>query len=194
MAILVAMKFKLPNGVEFEGDAQEFAAFTSFLADLPTALQSEGLSEEPEGSGGDDGGSTGGDPGGDTGGDGPRGGLAPGYVAERLSMVGASSDIERVTVIAQLAVEAGMAGADYQLTERLYTDLGLRKPARFTKAVANAKAKKYITTVGQGTWKPTYLGENYARGLGRATREPAHRRAAAQRPQLSLHAGGDDDA
>jgi hypothetical protein len=197
MAILAgAMKLKLtlPGGVEldFDGDQHEFDRVTAFLADPPAALSAAmELDEEPEGNGGDDGGN--GDDGGGGGGQRSADKLEPAYVAERLNMVGASTDIDRVTVIAQLAVEAGMAGADYQVTERLYNELGFRKPSRFTKAVANAKSRKLVRTVGQGIWKPTYLGENYAKGLGRGTREPAHRRSG-QRPALSVHAGGEDDA
>jgi hypothetical protein len=188
------LKLKFPNGaeLEFEGEQSEFERVAEFVVDPPDALVLP--MERPQQSGGktgDDGGGGDDDDGG--GGGGPRGTLDPAYVAERLSMVGASTDIDRLTVIAQLAVEAGMAGADYETAERLYNELGFRKPSRFTKAVANAKSRKLVRTVGQGIWKPTYMGENYARGLGRSTREPAHRRAA-QRPQLSVHAGGDDDA
>jgi hypothetical protein len=179
------IQVKLPNGAEldFEGDQDEFERVTAFLSDPPEAMNvpAREQTENPEGKEGDGEGN-----GGET------ASLEPAFVAERLNMVGASTDIDRVTVIAQLAVEAGMAGADYQLAERLYTELGFRKPSRFTKAVANAKSRNLVRTVGQGIWKPTYLGENYARGLGRATREPQRR--GGQRPQLSLHAGGEDDA
>jgi hypothetical protein len=197
------IKLKLPNGAEldFDGDSGEFDRVLSFLATPPEVLTAPAaeLSEDIEGNRGDDGGSDdsgGGGGGGADPGDSARAGggaLEPAHVNERLMMVGAKSDIERVTVISQLAVEAGMAGADYPTVEQLYTELGFRKPSRFTKAVANAKSRNLVRTVGQGIWKPTYLGENYARGLGRATTEPAHRRAT-QRPQLSLHAGGEDDA
>jgi hypothetical protein len=178
------MKFKLtlPNGAEldFEGGLDEFEALNKSLGLSPDSLAAAAAAktpaEESEGSEGDDGGEE------------PTANLEPAYVMERLTMVGANTDIERVTVIAQLAVEAGMAGADYPLAERLYTELGFRKPSRFTKAVANAKARNLVRTSGQGVWRPTYVGENYARGLGRSPQK-----GRGQRPQLSLHAGGDDD-
>jgi hypothetical protein len=180
------MKFKLtlPNGgeLDFEGELDEFKALNESLGLKPDSLNVPAKTppKDQEGSEGAGGGDEA---------DATPATLDAGYVMERLTMVGANTDIERVTVIAQLAVEAGMAGADYPLTERLYTELGFRKPSRFTKAVANAKARNLIRTSGQGVWRPTYLGENYSRGLGRATRETRK----GQRPQLSLHAGGEDD-
>jgi hypothetical protein len=175
------LKLTLPNGAEidFDGELADFTALKESLGITPELLEIAAKTppKESEESTGDDEGSD------------DAANLEPGYVMERLTMVGANTDIERVTVIAQLAREAGMAGADYPLLERLYTELGFRKPSRFTKAVANAKARNLVQTEGQGVWRPTYLGENYARGLGRATREPRR----GQRPQLSLHAGGEND-
>jgi hypothetical protein len=74
-----------------------------------------------------------------------------------------------VTVIAQLAVEAGREGVDYDTLNRLYAELGLKKPALFpTKTLSNAKYSKLVT-VKPGIWKPTLKGENFAKGHGRAT-------------------------
>src|SRR5688572_30708342 len=99
------IKIELPNGatLEFEGDQAEFDRVKQFLAEPPDALSApptRSPTKDLEGDSGD--------------GEGENGEVAtldPGFVLERLNMVGASTDIERVTVIAQLAVEAGMAGA-----------------------------------------------------------------------------------
>jgi hypothetical protein len=187
------INLKLPNGaeLEFEGDAAEFERLQGFLAEPPDALNTPtsrtAVSGSEEGPVDDSGG----------GASGASTAVTPEVVAERIEKVGAKTDIERLTVIAQLAVEAGMPGADYPLAERLYTDLGFRKPARFTKAVSNAKARNLVRMVSQGVWKPTYIGENYARGHGRRdvqTRRVIVKQGGASRPQLSLTSGGDDDA
>jgi hypothetical protein len=177
---IVKISLKLPNGaeLEFEGDEAEFERLQGFLAQPPESLNTPTSRTTVSGTE-------------DSAGDqavveSRTSVVTPEVAAERIEMVGARTDIERLTVIAQLAVEAGMPGADYPTAERLYTELGYRKPARFTKAVSNAKTRNLVRPVGQGIWRPTYIGENYARGHGRRD----IRRS--QRAQGSDTGGGDE--
>jgi hypothetical protein len=150
---------ELPNGarIDFEGDEADFERFTKFLANPPALV--EGLGSIPAStalslpSRGD---ASGGElPAGDP--------LDSRLIAERLKAVGAATDIERVTVMAQAAVEAGREGIDYATVTRLYDDLGIRKPSRFTKTFSNAKTRNLVKSVSQGVWRPTVPGENFAR-------------------------------
>ncbi|TMK76962.1 MAG: hypothetical protein E6G45_11405 [Actinobacteria bacterium] len=110
---------------------------------------------------------------------------------ERLEKVEAANDQERVTVMAQLAVESGRPGVDYRTIIELYTELGLPKPAQFpAKTFSNAKASGLVKLVKPGLWKPTFRGENFARGLGRTER--GNRRGSA-RPKDSNNGGGESD-
>jgi hypothetical protein len=103
--------------------------------------------------------------------------LAPAQVLERLVSVGAANDQERVTVMGQLAVEAGKEGIDYPTLEELFQELGLRKPAQFpSKTLSNARASNLMKKVKPGVWRPTYRGENFAKGHGRADRGQSRRR------------------
>lgn len=156
---MMKIAVELPNGarIEFEGENEEFRLFTAFLTKPPELIEGLGsmaaASNVPSLLGGNakPDALPAGDP------------LDPKHVAERLRSVGASTDIERVTVMAQLAVDAGRDGIDYATVERLYSDLGLRKPPRFTKTFSNAKTKNYVKSVSQGVWRPTVPGENFAK-------------------------------
>jgi hypothetical protein len=156
---MMKISLELPNGarIEFEGGNEEFKLFTDFLADPPelvdglgsmtpqlaaAAVQNANVKPAELG---------------------PADPLDPQHVAERLKAVSASTDIERVTVMAQLAVEAGRDGIDYRTVEQLYGDLGLKKPPRFTKTFSNAKTRNLVKSVSQGIWRPTVPGENFAR-------------------------------
>jgi hypothetical protein len=103
--------------------------------------------------------------------------LDPRAVADRIETVHAKTDIDRVTVIAQAAVEAGLPGIDYPAIEKLYTAMGLEKPMRFAKAFSNARARGLVRSVQHGVWAPTVVGENYAR-FGK---KPARRGAVVRR-------------
>src|SRR5439155_14941634 len=99
--------------------------------------------------------------------------LEPGAVLARLEQVEARNDQERVTVIAQLAMENGREGIDYGTLGSLYTELGFRMPAQFpAKTFSNAKASGLVTMIKPGIWRPTYRGTNFARGHGRGERPP----------------------
>ncbi len=89
--------------------------------------------------------------------------LDPRAVAKTIERIGAKTDIERVTVIAQAAVDAGLPGIEYDAIDKLYGDMGIEKPARFAKAFSNAKGRGLVKSVKHGTWAPTVQGENYAR-------------------------------
>jgi hypothetical protein len=94
--------------------------------------------------------------------------------------------------MAQIAVESGQPGVDYQTIHELYTELGLPKPAQFpAKTFSNAKASGLVKLVKPGVWKPTYRGENFARGLGRAER--GNRRGSGRSKASQRDEGGESD-
>src|SRR5438132_8109434 len=101
------ISLKLANGaiLDFEGDAAEFERLTGFLASPPDSLTAAAPAGAPEAGGG---------PGEDG-----AGSLDPSYVEERLEKIGARTDQERVTVMAQLAMESGREGIDYETLEHL---------------------------------------------------------------------------
>jgi len=176
-----------PAGLEiaFEGEPPEFDRFTSFLTELPafvgtlgptvastahTALAPPGGTGDPPPL--------------------PTGSIDPRTVAEQLATVGAATDIERVTVMAHYASEAGLGGIDYAMVDRLYTELGMRKPTKMRATFSNAKQKGYVRSVGNGAWTVTVTGENFARhGIRAGQRRPTPRRGSP--PALGV-AGGDD--
>ena len=117
--------------------------------------------------------------------------LNPANVAAQLDAVGARSDQERITVMAQLAVDGGSDGIDYETLNNLYGELGLKKPAQFpTKTLSNAKYAGLMKMVSQGIWRPTYIGENFAKGHGRGG-SAAPRKA--RRKASSNNEGGESD-
>jgi hypothetical protein len=173
-----------PSGLEisFEGDAKDFDRFAEFLAsDVATFAQGLSPATKPdrevpalEAPGANATGTYDADA---TPPDAGLSSLDPRAVAKRIESVEAKTDIDRVTVIAQAAVEAGLPGIDYPTIEKLYTDMGLEKPMRFAKAFSNAKTRGLVRSVQHGTWAPTVVGENYAR-FGK---KPARRGAAVRR-------------
>jgi hypothetical protein len=189
-ATVASMKIslKLANGatLEFEGDSAEFERISEFLAEPPESLTAEappGVVPKTVRStsfGGNDQGS-----------DGDK--LDPAFVAAQLEHVGAVNDQERVTVMGQLAVESGRDGVDYATLETLFSELALRKPAQFpAKTLSNARASGLMKKVKQGIWRPTYRGENFAKGLGRTERGQS-RRSAARPNNSTRNEGGDSD-
>lgn len=88
--------------------------------------------------------------------------LEPKALAERLKKVEAKNHIQRVTVIAQAAIDAGMEGLDFNTVERLYKALGVPKPGSWKATFSNARTAGLVQNVGRGLWKPTTQGENYA--------------------------------
>lgn len=110
---------------------------------------------------------------------------------ERLREVGATTDIERVTVMTQVVVESGLPAIDYPTAAKLFEDLGLRKPAKMRAAFQNAKTRGFLRSVGQGSWRPTVAGENFAR-YGRKPVKSRMPRPAPAAP-LELPAGSEDE-
>ena len=161
------MKFTIHNGpttLEFEGGLQEFERLAKaveiprdLLASIRAAsgpkrrLAEQGAGKEKEKHEGGD------EP------DTPTGEIDVRELAEQLGTLGAKSDIDRVTVMAHAAHEAGLAGIDYDAAERLFVELGERKPSRIRATFQNAKARGLVRPAGRGTWAPTVAGENYAR-------------------------------
>lgn len=88
--------------------------------------------------------------------------LDPKVLAERLEKVQAKNHIQRVTVMAQAAVDAGMEGLDFATVERLYKAIGVPKPGSWKATFSNARTAGQVQNVGRGLWKPTTQGENYA--------------------------------
>jgi hypothetical protein len=179
------ISLKLANGatLDFEGDPADFDRISAFLADPPESLSAE----PPEAT-------TAAIPSRDLPAQAklPTGSLDPAAVLERLERVGANNDQERMTVMAQRAVETGKEGVDYPTLRELYTELGFPKPAQFpTKTLANAKNSGLVKLVKQGIWRPTFRGENFASGHGRGERVP---RRSAPRPKSSNdNRGGESD-
>jgi hypothetical protein len=87
----------------------------------------------------------------------------------------AKSDVDRVTLMAHVAIEAGLPGIDYETAERLFVELGERKPTRIRATFQNAKVRGLVRTVGRGIWTPTVVGENYARLGYKAPRSRSER-------------------
>lgn len=106
----------------------------------------------------------------------------------------AKTDIERVTILAQLAVDAGESGINAKLADELYDKLGVPKPSRWAKAFSNAKAKGLVRSEKHGVWRPTVNGENYAKHGTKPPRRPAPRRSgssSAAQPELAPGETGD---
>jgi hypothetical protein len=104
--------------------------------------------------------------------------LVPTRLHARFSEVNATTDIERVTVLAQAAVDAGMEGLDYDTVADLYRKLGLRMPGKWRSTFSNAQNRGYIYSVGRGKWKPTPAGYNLARLGEKTTRRRKSRQGA----------------
>lgn len=175
---MMKISLRLPSGVEFdfEGDQAAFEDFKTFLADelpqlLPTARSepvqdtarigqpaSESHAEERDASS---------DP--------EEQQVDIAAIGSRLDELAVTSDIERVSVMAQAALDAGREGLDYETADRLFTELGIAKPSVWRATFQNAKKRGYLQSVGRGLWKPTYAGENFAR-LG-DRRAPVRKRA-----------------
>jgi hypothetical protein len=177
---------KWPNGAEvtFEGDVS-FKDLEAFLdrEEPPSALRGEPLAASASSS---------------------RDGVAdvngeedkvvvsldPQNVFDRFETVGARTDIERVTVIAFAAQEAGAPGIDIDTAQRLYRELGLRMPGVWRSTFSNAATRGYLVNEGRGVWRPTAAGENFAR-LGQ--RRPSATRRRRRASQDSQARGGDSD-
>jgi hypothetical protein len=88
--------------------------------------------------------------------------LDPKSLAKQLEKVGATTHIQRVTVMSQAAIDAGMEGLDFTTVEQLYKNLGVAKPGSWKATFSNARTAGLVQNVGRGKWKPTTKGENYA--------------------------------
>jgi hypothetical protein len=98
------------------------------------------------------------------------------YLDAQLQEVGARTDVERITVLAQVAIDAGAPGLDIATAENWYRELALRMPGVWRSTFANAQARGYLRREGRGLWRPTSAGENFAR-RGERRPSPARRRA-----------------
>jgi hypothetical protein len=171
---------KWPNGAEvtFEGDVS-FSDLQEFLnsAEPPPALRGDGRSQQPpirNGNGGDE------EP--------TPISLDPLRIEAQFEQVGARTDVERVTVLAWAAREAGAPGLDRETAAHIYRELGLPTPGNWRSTFSNAATRGYIVHEGRGIWRPTSPGENFAR-LGQRRPSPARRRRRANQDSLPL--GGD---
>lgn len=88
--------------------------------------------------------------------------LAPNPLAERLKKVEAKNHIQRVTVMAQAAIDDGKEGLDFGTAEKLYKAIGIPRPGSWKATFSNARTAGLVQNVGRGLWKPTTQGENYA--------------------------------
>jgi hypothetical protein len=189
------MKFTIRNGpttLEFEGELEEFnrlAEEVDIPPDLLARMRRGSAPDQPPDEHGDDHEH-------DREDDGDRATGAPGVIdvralAERLGKLEVKSDIDRVTVMAHEACKAGLGGIDYETAERLFVELGERKPTRIRATFQNAKARGLVRAAGRGAWAPTVAGENYARLGHKKPRQRAAGGRASARPAVSNGAGGD---
>jgi hypothetical protein len=161
------MKFTIRNGpttLEFEGELEEFNRLAEEVDIPPDLLASirrgSTLDQSPDGDSHEHGR--------DQEGDGDAvtsvlGSIDVHALAERLGTLEVKSDIDRVTVMSHAACEAGLGGIDYDTAERLFVELGERKPTRIRATYQPAQARGRGRPAGRGTWAPTVAGENYAR-------------------------------
>jgi hypothetical protein len=179
---MMKLALRHPSGleIEFEGDAEAFDRFAEFLAgdagsfvrglNADNAADTQGSELDAEQNGSET------SPADLTRPLGHDGLIDPRAVYARWAQVGANTEIERVTVVAQAAVDAGLGGIDYKTIDGLYDDVGQPKPPRFPKAFFNAKERGFLRSVKHGVWAPTIKGQNYARygtKPSRARRGPA---------------------
>jgi hypothetical protein len=166
---MLKISLRHPSGLEidFEGDGEEFDRFAAFLSDKLSGLI--GVAGPPRAGNGtvlalDPPSDTS-----DTADDelpvvlGQNGQIDARALGAQLERLDARTEIERVTVIAQAAIDAGLEGIDYDTIPRIYDDLGIPKPPRFAKAFSNAKDRGFVKSVKGGVWAPTVQGENFAR-------------------------------
>jgi hypothetical protein len=198
---MIKMSLRHPSGleIEFEGDEPAFDRFAQFLAGELSGfvrglepVNTEDIRTLPPGDVEDDGDSAGNIAEQEVLSLANGNGINPHTVAQLIDRIGAKSDIDRVTVIAHAALEAGLEGIDYMMIEKLYDDMGFPKPARFAKAFSNAKARGLVKSVKHGVWAPTVQGENYARYGQKPTRRtqkrpsvPSNRPSSAEAPALA---------
>jgi hypothetical protein len=84
-------------------------------------------------------------------------------IEARFQEIQARTDVERVTVMAQVAVDAGLPGLDLATAENVYRELGHRMPGNWRSTFSNAQTRGYLRNVERGLWRPTAAGENFAR-------------------------------
>lgn len=174
------MKFTIQNGpttLEFEGELEEFDRLAGVVDIPPDLLASIRAASAPNQLPAGAGQEKERDRDGDATAAVTSGSIDVRALAERLGRLEAKSDIDRVTVMAHAAQEAGFDGIDYNLAERIFVELGERKPTRIRATFQNAKARGLVRATGRGTWAPTVAGENYAR-LGH--KKPRQRGGAAR--------------
>ncbi len=199
---MIKIALRHPSGLEleFEGDSNEFSTFTQFLSAsggtllqiLNPAIEPKSATPELKATGNGAGTSVdeNAEPADATVPMGADGEIDARAVSARVAHLQATTDIERVTIIAQAAIDAGLDGIDYDTIEGLYGDLGIPKPARFAKAFSNAKQRGLVKSVKFGVWAPTVQGENYAlygrKPSGRRTgkRSPDNRPTSGAPPEL----------
>jgi hypothetical protein len=187
-----------PSGfhIEFEGESDEFDRFeglltgdlSRFVRGLDAPSHDDELDDHNDSLDGEDIAD-------DTS---PNGHIDPRALMARMTKVGATTDIDRVTVIAQAAVDAGLDGVNSELADALYTELGIPKPSRWSKAFSNAKTRGLVRSAKYGYWRPTVNGENFAKhGLKpsgkrqRPTRRPAD--SGSDSPRLALESGSEEE-
>lgn len=86
--------------------------------------------------------------------------IRPEAIEGRINAVGAETDIERLTIMAFLAKQAG-GGLSAEVADSWYSALGIRKPGVWKSTFANARTRGYIRHTDNG-WIPTTAGENFA--------------------------------
>jgi hypothetical protein len=186
------LEVTLPSGTRlaFEGEREDFDHMSELL-NLPevigTGFQASAPvlpPSNPPGHGGDGGGN------GEGADETP---IDPRALTERLQEVGVSKHTERVTVMAQVAVEAGREGIDFATAERLYRAIGEPRPANWKSAFSNARVAGLVQNVGRGLYRPTTRGENFALYGAEASGRTGRRRSGTRPQDDDSQGGGEDD-
>jgi hypothetical protein len=153
---------KWPNGAEltYEGDVAFDELLDLLDRDTPTLLASAPVGPRtPDRSRDDDGG-----------GGNRTATFDYATIEARFQEVQARTDVERITVIAQIAVDAGLPGLDVETAENIYRELGQRMPGNWRSTFSNAQTRGYLRNIERGVWRTTAAGENFAR---RGERRPS---------------------
>lgn len=193
------IEIRHPNGAErrFEGTEDELAKAVEVIPDfvegfrvpppdstgreLPPRRQEESPAKRDDGGSPEEGETTPLNP----------ASLDPAHLHARFTEVNATTDIERVTVLAQAAVDAGMEGLDYETVSDLYRKLGLRMPGKWRSTFSNAQNRGYIYSVGRGKWVTTPAGYNLAKLGEKQSRRRSRPRAGGQLQASTTTGEGD---
>lgn len=80
---------------------------------------------------------------------------------ELLDRAGATTDVERVAIMAHFAAASTGGGLTDEKAAQWYSELGIPKPGRWPSTFSNTRVRGYIHASPDG-WRPTPAAENLA--------------------------------